>query len=311
MDSRSNRKPRTSKGISRPARAPRQRLQADQALTDSGSGPQEWMDGDDTQLVASVIRALRLLNAFRSGESALGNAELAERTQMTKPTVSRLAYTLARCGYLSFNPRFRVYGLGPSALALGQVALTSLDVRQQAKPLMQELARQADFNVGLGTREGDLMVYTDTYEGEALVGLRLFAGSRIPIITSAMGRAYLSGINEDEREALLRRLRPRYGDEWAGLERAVLQAVKEVERFGFCVSAGDWRKDIHGVGAPVRNSMSGTIYALNLGGPAYLLPSNLLYEELGPRLAQMAQKVESALAPKASPIPEERDASSI
>jgi hypothetical protein len=48
------------------------------------------------------------------------------------------------------------------------------------------------------------------------------------------------------------------------------------------------------------------VYAINLGGPAYLLPPDLLYAELGPSLAEVARKVENALAPVAASIPEER-----
>lgn len=267
------------------------------------AAPADEVDGDDSQFVGSVARALAVLNAFTAGDGPLGNAELAERTQLTKPTVSRLTYTLARCGYLTFNQRFRVYELGPSVLALGNVALASMDVRQLARPLMQELARSANFNVGLGTRDKHLMVYTDACEGEALVGLRLFAGSRIPIVTSAMGRAYLAGVDAAEREALMAELKPRYGDEWAGIQRAVQQAVRDVETHGFCVSLGEWQKDIHGVAAPIRSPSGGRVYALNLGGPAYLLPEAMLRGELGGRIAQVASQVEAALAPKAVEVP--------
>lgn len=274
----------------------------------SGMGPQgsaasglaelsEDEDGGDTQFVASVSRALSILNAFRAGEGALGNAELAERTGLTKPTVSRLAYTLVRSGYLTFNQRYRVYELGPAALALGNVALSFMDVRQLAKPLMRELARQADFNVGLGTRDGDHMIYTDACEGEGLVGLRLFAGSRIPIVTSAMGRAYLAGLEPAERQELLEQVKPQFGAKWPAVEKAVRQAVKEVESQGFCSSIGDWKGDIHGVGAPIRKP-GGQVYALNLGGPAYLLPIKLMREELGPKLAAMARQIENTLASK-------------
>ena len=188
-------------------------------------------------------------------------------------------------------------------MALGNVALSTMDVRQLARPMMQELARQANFNVGLGTRENELMVFTDACEGEALVGLRLFAGSRIQLLTSAMGRAYLAGVDEAEREAILAELRPRHGDEWPSLESAVRRAVKDVAEKGFCFSVGEWQKDIYGVGAPIRHPAGGRVYALTLAGPAYLLPEKLLREELGPRLAALAVRVESALTPKATSLP--------
>ncbi len=287
--------------------APRQRMLAQGAGRDGALAVDSDFalgeEGADTQFVGAVARALAILNVFRADDRSLGNSELAERTGLTKPTVSRLAYTLARCGYLSFNPRYRVYELGPSALALGHIALSTIDVRQLARPLMKELARQADFNVGLGTRDQHMMVYTDACEGEALIGLRLFAGSRLPIVTSAMGRAYLAGLEQAEREALLAEIRPRHGDEWQGLVRAVEKAVLDVRNDGFCVSAGDWQKDIHGVAAPIRQPGGGPVYAINLGGPAYLLPEKALRADLGPRIAEVARKIEAAMTPQATPLP--------
>jgi len=292
----------------RRAAAPRQRMQTigngHASAKPHAEMPVEGLSAeDDNQFVGSVGRALAILSAFRVGDGPLGNAELEERTKLTKPTISRLTYTLARCGYLSFNPRYRVYELGPSALALGNVAMASMDVRQLARPLMEELARQANFNVGLGIRDRHLMVYTDAFEGEALVGLRLFAGSRIPIMTTAMGRAYLAGLDEATREALMVELEPRYGDEWASLRKAIQDAVRDFERFGFCVSAGDWQKDINGVAAPIRSPSGGRVYAINLGGPAYLLPEARLRGELGAAVAKAAAQVEAAIAPSAAQLP--------
>lgn len=251
---------------------------------------------DDTQYVAAVARALQILDAFQPGEQPLGNAELAERTGLTKPTVSRLAYTLAQAGYLSFDQKRRDYELGGAALALGTVALSRRNVRYLARPLMKALADEGSFNVGLGTRDRHMMIYTDTCEGKGLVGVRLYAGSRIPILTTAMGRAYLSGLQAAEREALLQQLRPQFGAEWAAVVKAVETAVRSVERHGFCMSAGDWQKDIHGVAAPIRTCTDGRVFAVNLGGPAYLLPTKEMESVLGPRLARMAREIESALA---------------
>jgi len=304
-------KTRTPSASERPARTngPRQRMQlgpeGEGVLAEQGSAERsaEDLGGDETQFVGAAARALAVLNAFRAGDSPLGNAELTERTNLPKATVSRLTYTLARCGFLSYNPRFRVYELGPSALALGNVALSSVDIRRVARPLMQELVKHANFNVGLGTLDQHLMVYTDVCEGDSLVGVRLFAGSRIPIVTSAMGRAYLAGVSASEREALLKSLRPHYGSEWVGLAKGVEKAVREVEARGFCMSAGEWHKDINGVAAPIRSRVGGRVYAVNLGGPAYLVPEKLLQEELGAQVAELAVRIESALSPKPAELP--------
>lgn len=257
----------------------------------------------DTQFVESVARATAILTAFRVEDGPMGNTELAERTGLPKPTVSRLTYTLARCGLLSFNARFRVYELGPSIHALGHVAARSSGVRQVARPLMQQLALQANFNVGLGSRGGPTMVYLEAFEGEAIVGLRLQSGSRLPILTSAMGRAYLCGLEEIEYQAVLAELKPSYEGNWTELISELRRSQADFQRLGFCISAGDWRQDINGVAAPVRSPADGRVYAVNLGGPAYLLPKKRLLDELGPKIVELARCIEQAVPSSAMPVP--------
>ncbi|WP_410315050.1 helix-turn-helix domain-containing protein, partial [Klebsiella pneumoniae] len=45
-----------------------------------------------------------MLRCFTPRESLLGNQELAKKTGLPKPTVSRLTHTLTRLGYLRHLP---------------------------------------------------------------------------------------------------------------------------------------------------------------------------------------------------------------
>jgi len=47
-----------------------------------------------------------VLRAFQPNDGLLGNQEIAARTNLPKPTVSRLTYTLTKLGYLAPVPRF-------------------------------------------------------------------------------------------------------------------------------------------------------------------------------------------------------------
>jgi DNA-binding IclR family transcriptional regulator len=249
----------------------------------------------DTQKVEALVRGLAILRAFRRGDGPLGNAELAERTGLPKPTVSRLAYTLLEAGFLTYDARQRDYLLGPSLISSGCVALANLDVREIARPQLKNLARNASYNVGLGMRGRHEMIYVDAFEGDALISLRLFPGSRLPIATSAMGRAYLAALDSARREDLLQSLRPAHGEDWSRVLEGVAEAVESVERRGFCLAQGSWRTEINGAGAPLRSG-DGSLYAINLGGPAYMLPLGELEERLGPLLAETARKIETQLA---------------
>lgn len=239
---------------------------------------------DDRQFVTALARGLELLAAFKAKDAPLGNRELAERTGMPAATVSRLTHTLTQLGYLHFDSRHETYDLGGSTVALGHLALARLDVRRAAAEPMQQLAAQSNANVGLGMRDRLAMLYAETCDGPGPVGLRLHAGSRIPMATSAMGRAYLAGLPQGERASVLDELATAHGAEWPTLQRGIAAALREVARYGFCCSLGEWQTDIHGVAAPLVEPATGRVFAINLGGPAYLLPAKSVRDLHGPRL---------------------------
>jgi DNA-binding IclR family transcriptional regulator len=245
----------------------------------------------------AIRRGIDVLSAFRRGDAGLGNAELAERTGLTRPTVSRITYTLAIHGYLSFDAGSYEYRLGPRVAAIGLAALAAMDVRATAAPLMRRLAEHSGFNIGLGARDRLRMVCTDACEGSMLVGLRLFAGTRIPILTTAMGRAWLGALDDVGRETLAQAFRA-HGEDGERVMAVGAAAAAQLRDQGFCVSAGDWHQDIHGVAAPIRHT-GGRLFAVTLGGPAYSLPHDELLGRHGPQVAALAQRVEALLSDQA------------
>jgi DNA-binding IclR family transcriptional regulator len=70
----------------------------------------------DRSFVVALSRGLDVLRAFRPNDGLLGNQEIAARTNLPKPTISRLTYTLTKLGYLTPVPRFDKYQLAPAAI---------------------------------------------------------------------------------------------------------------------------------------------------------------------------------------------------
>src|SRR3569623_3078620 len=93
----------------------------------------------DRSFVVALSRGLEVLRAFHPNDGLLGNQELAARTNLPKPTISRLTYTLTKLGYLAPVPRFEKYQLTPAAMALGYAALSNLGVRHLSDPFREEL----------------------------------------------------------------------------------------------------------------------------------------------------------------------------
>jgi len=252
-------------------------------------------DAGGRLFVTALARGLEVLGAFRAGDGALGNLELARRTELPKPTISRITHTLTQLGYLSYNNRLGTYELGGRTLTLGYAALANLDIRRVARPIMQNLAETHNLHIALAVRDKLMMLNVETCEGHGLVGLRLAPGSRVPMAVTAIGKAYLTAISEDERDRVMEALRRQYGDDWPLIKRSVETSIRDVEERGFCVSMGEWRKDINAVGAPIAAPGGGAIYALSFGGPAYLVSQDQLDHEFGPALAAAASTIGASL----------------
>jgi len=251
-------------------------------------------NGKDRQFVAALARGLEILRAFRPGEGPLGNLDIAQRTGLPKPTVSRLTYTLMRLGHLVYLERLGKYQVGPAVLSLGHLALGNLVVRQIARPHVQALAEHANLPVTLGSRDRLGMICLETCHGRETMTLKLDIGMRIPLATTAMGRAYIAGMPEREREYVLAHMSRRYHSRWPTLRRGIEQAIRDVGKRGFSTSFGDWQSDIHAVGAPLALPSGGGLMALSCGGPAFLVSRARLEDELGPRLVNLVRTIEAS-----------------
>src|SRR5205085_10649815 len=93
----------------------------------------------DPSFATTLAHGLDVLAAFRGSTGSLSNADLAQHTGLSRPTVSRLTYTLAQLGYLKRDAQGR-FELGLGILAAAYPAMSALKVRHLARPLMRDFA---------------------------------------------------------------------------------------------------------------------------------------------------------------------------
>ena len=150
----------------------------------------------DRNFVIALARGFEVLRAFKPTDGMRGNQEIAARTKLPKPTVSRL--TLTRLGYLTHLARLVKFQLAP---ALGYAALAHTGIRRVARPFMQQLADDTGGSVALGCR--DRLIYIGHCCSDAAVTVHLDLGSRIPNADTAIGRALITALPEAERQDVL------------------------------------------------------------------------------------------------------------
>ncbi len=244
--------------------------------------------------MTALARGLEVLACFRSGDVMLGNGELAERCRLPKSTVSRLSGTLERLGYLRYVDDVAKYRLGSSTLALGSAMLSAMGIRLVARPMMQEVADFSRSVVALGVRVGLGIIYIEVCRNKAALTLSLDVGSRLPLATTAIGRAYLAIAPDDERDDILRQLRAEDEVAWPRHRRAIEAALEQQRKTGCCSSFGEWQPDINGIAIGFHPGGGLPAMALNCGGPSFNLPRAFLLGEVRPRLASVVRRLEDA-----------------
>ncbi|WP_457859184.1 IclR family transcriptional regulator [Pseudomonas aeruginosa] len=247
----------------------------------------------DRQFVTALARGLELLRCFTPRESLLGNQELAKKTGLPKPTVSRLTHTLTRLGYLRHLPHSGKYQLEVGVMSFGYAMLSNLSIRALARPLMEEMAGYAKAAVAMAARDRLSMVYLDVVHGETNLTMRRQVGSHLSLHRSAIGRACLAAMPEDEREFILGHIRKRHPEDWPEVRKGLERAFRDYVDYGFCLSLGEWQRDVNAVGVALHHESHGLL-AFNCGGPSFHLKREKLEDDIGPRLLHMVHNIEAA-----------------
>lgn len=251
---------------------------------------------EDRHFVTALARGLEVLACFRGGDTTLTNQEIAQRCKLPRSTVSRLTMTLTKLGYLIHLEDTGRYRLGTACLALGSSMLARLDVRKLARPMMQELCEFSGGTVSLGVRDRLSMLYIESCRSTAALALTLDVGSRIPLATSAIGRAWLAAVAPREREDVMEQIRELDHVAWPNIKRGIDQGVHDHEELGVTCSFGEWQKDVNGIARAFEPGGGLPVMAINVGGPSFSLTREFLLEEVKPRLLHMIAQLEAAIA---------------
>jgi DNA-binding IclR family transcriptional regulator len=242
--------------------------------------------------VTALARGLEVLACFRHGEATLSNHELALRCKLPKSTVSRLTLTLTRLGYLILVEESGRYRLGMACLALGSALLAKLDVRKIAHPMMQELANATGTSVSLGVRDKLSMIYVEHCRSSSALTLTLDVGSRMPLVATAIGRAWLAAAPEADREQVLTQVREIDDLAWPGIQAGINKALEDYRTLGVTCSFGDWNEQVNGIARAFDPGNGLPIMAINVGGPSYNLTPEFLINEVRPKLLDLVRSIE-------------------
>jgi IclR family mhp operon transcriptional activator len=155
--------------------------------------------------VNSLKRGLEILQHINQHESCRVR-DLYQSTGLPKPTIVRMLGTLRDAGYVVQRSDGR-YEITARTLSLSSGYSKSDQLMSVASAALRRFRREFAWPSYLAIFDSDAMVILDAPKLPSDLILARGIGTRLPMTTTAMGRAYLANCPEPECETILARLR--------------------------------------------------------------------------------------------------------
>lgn len=146
--------------------------------------------GGDRDFVQSIERGFAVLHAFDDRDPSPTLAEVAAKTDLSRPAVRRILLTLQKLGYVA--PNGTRWSLTPRVLSIGHHYTSSHALVDAALPKLVEIADFTHDSASLGVLDGPDVVYAARVPVRRIMSINVSVGTRVPAYATSMGRALLA-----------------------------------------------------------------------------------------------------------------------
>jgi len=236
--------------------------------------------------VGTLKRGLAILQ-YIAAKGEATPATVAADMRTSRSTTYRIIETLRGAGFLESNPATGRLRLGIKAIELGMAALADVDVISVAPPYLRDLAASTLETVFLAVPNNDEMVYLFKEESALPVRMNCKLGSRRPLHSTALGKAYLSALPDEDRKQVIGRLDLVQFTKNTITDPNRLEAnlIESLAR-GYAFDDVEGEEGVSCLAAPVRDLSGLPVAAISVSGPTERIVTR--YTEVGTRVAEVA-----------------------
>jgi DNA-binding IclR family transcriptional regulator len=223
--------------------------------------------GEDPFAIRALARGLRLLALFTVDHPEWTLTQLYERTGLHKATTYRITRTMEAEGFLVLDRDTGAYRLGPAALPMSYLASSESELLRIARPYLVELAEITGETTNLAVEnEGTVVVIGQELTSHPFKP-SLPVGRVMNDLANAHSKVFAAYKSSVERDALLRRPRPKITPNTITDGDAVRHELERVEREGVAYDLEEHGLGICSVAAPVRDQTGGVRATLSVVAP--------------------------------------------
>jgi IclR family transcriptional regulator, KDG regulon repressor len=236
----------------------------------------------------TLFRGLQLLEVI-SKNSNLSIRELADKVNLPRSIVHRLAATLESEKYIQKNLAQPGYRLGIKLWSLGCVAVQATGIKDVARAELEDLAHKTSELIVLAAIDGREVVYLDKIDCLQPVRAHLPIGGRAPAHCISTGKAILAYSSDVEIMNIT--ASKKFNSQTAGGAEAFKLHLAQIRRRGYAINLGAWRGEVGGVASAIRDREGNAVAAIGV-----TVPLHRLTKENIARLGRMVMKAAATVS---------------
>lgn len=215
----------------------------------------------------AVERALSMLETVAQEPEGLSNAEISRKLQIPKSSASYILRTLERQAYVNRDPETGKYRVGLKILSLSRGALSGIDVREVALPIMRHLVEKTSLTCHLAILDGPEAVYIEKVEPPGFIRMDTWVGRRMRVHATSVGKALVAHIPQERLEKIVAEggMEKRTPKTITTLPR-LLKELEKVRAQGYALDDEENNLGARCVGAPIFNQQGMIEASLGLSG---------------------------------------------
>lgn len=254
------------------------------------------MGRDPKYMVGTLEKTLAILEVLKSTEGPIGVTAIAESIGASKSVVHNHLKTLEANGYVVGTDDGR-YNLGLRFLDLGESRRQEMELFQHGTTQVENLAEETGELVNLAIMEHRWCVYLYQSQGDQAVELDTYAGFRTTLHNTALGKAMLAHLLEEERDAVIdQRGLPATTENTITDRHELYEELETVRRKGYAVDREERLNGLRCLAAPVLSEEGQVLGALSVSGPTSRFSGERWESELPERVENAANVLEIQIA---------------
>ncbi len=215
----------------------------------------------------AVERTLEILETVAHRNGGMSNADISRKLGIPKSSASYILRTLEHRGYLRRNPETGRYRLGVKILSLSRGALSGLDVREAALPIMRQLVDHHHLTAHLAILDGDEAVYVERVEAQGFIKMDTWVGRRMEIHSTSVGKALAAYLDPGTIEGILRtRGMKKLTSKTITTPARYMKELERVREQGYAVDDEENSPEVRCVAAPIFGANGGVEASLGMTG---------------------------------------------